>query len=218
VDGQSGLCPECWGKVSFITKPYCDITGTPLEGAYEDDAPATVLFEDDTRPAYRKSRSAFVYDEVSKSLLLRYKHADYTHLTPYFTMLLQRAAAEMLPYCDAICPVPLHPLRLVKRKYNQAALLSHRLAKEEGKRHWPDLLVRKRATPSQGKRTKIQRRENVKGAFQVNPRYKAQILGKNVLLVDDVMTTGATLEECTKVLLKAGARDVYLLTLGRVVL
>lgn len=214
VEEGQGLCPACWGKMHFITPPFCDVTGLPLDGMNETNAPVSLLF--DTPPSYRKARSCFAYDEASRGIVLRYKHADYTHLTPALSALLLRAGEDILKHTDLLIPVPLHPIRLLKRQYNQAALLAEGVSKLTRIPWEGDILRRTRQTQSQGHKKKAEREENVKKAFGLNPRFKTHILRKRVCLVDDVMTSGATVQECAQVLLKGGVKDVYVLTLARV--
>jgi ComF family protein len=158
----------------------------------------------------------FRYDDASRSLILRYKHADQTASTPPFARWMARAGAELLAEADLIVPVPLHRWRLFLRRYNQAALLANALAGLSGVHCRPDLLRRPWHTPSQGGLGRRQRRENVRGAFRLQ-RGEA-VKGKRVLLIDDVLTTGATCEECARTVLAAGAEAVDVLTLARVVL
>lgn len=122
---------------------------------------------------------------------------------------------SMLKEADFIVPVPLHFWRLVSRRYNQAALIAQSLAKETDKPVISNLLRRTRATPSQGHLK--QRFRNVRRAFVLDPKYTEDVKGKTIVLVDDVYTTGATVRECAKVLMKSGAGKVHVLTLARVV-
>lgn len=168
-------------------------------------------------PDYSRARAAFKYDEHSKSLVLRLKYHDQLQLAPVYGAWLAKAGKDLAAASDIIVPVPLHYWRFVWRRYNQSALLAQALAKNTGLAMLPDALIRTRRTPPQAGLTRTQRYDNVKGAFAANPRYVGRIKGKTVLLIDDVMTTGATLEQCTKALLKAGARSVNALTLARTV-
>jgi ComF family protein len=131
---------------------------------------------------------------------------------------MARAGSELLSDAGLIVPVPLHRWRLLARRYNQAAVLAMALGRQSGVAVQPDLLVRRRRTPAMGHLTRDERRNNVKGAFAVRAGKVPLVAGGTVLLVDDVLTTGATVGECARVLLAAGARAVDVLTLGRVVL
>jgi ComF family protein len=157
------------------------------------------------------------YDEGARPLILRFKHADRTEAAPAFARWMARSGAALLEDCDLIAPVPLHRWRLLRRRYNQAALLALELSRLADRPAVPDLLERRRNTPSQGRMSRSQRALNVRGAFAVAPRHRERVRGARVLLVDDVLTTGATLEACARALKRAGAARVEVLTLARVV-
>ena len=169
-------------------------------------------------PDFDRARALLRYDDASKSLILGFKHGDRLDRAPAFARWLERTGRPLLVETDMIVPVPLHRWRLWKRRYNQAAILAERLARLCGRPHDPLLLERKRATPSQGEMPSAKaRRRNVLGAFRVPPGKTAQVRGRNILLVDDVFTTGATLNACARALKRAGAARVDALTLARVV-
>jgi ComF family protein len=167
-------------------------------------------------PVFAAARSAMLYDDASKRLVLGFKHGDRTHPARALAAWMQRAGAAFWPGADLIVPVPLHRWRLFRRRYNQAALLARALSDLAGTPLLPDALLRLRPTPAQGHLSRKERQANVAGAFAVNPHYKAALAGKTVVLIDDVLTTGATANECSEVLLKAGAKVVNVLTLARV--
>jgi ComF family protein len=151
-------------------------------------------------------------------MILRFKHADRTDIAWTFGRIMGLAGVELLSDCDLIVPVPLHRWRLLRRGYNQSALLARALAKASGRRFAPDLLQRVRATASQQGLSGDQRRRNVGlNAFRIHPWRRAGLEGRRVLLVDDVLTTGATAGACARVLRRGGASAVDLLTLARVV-
>ena len=151
-------------------------------------------------------------------MILRFKHADRTDITRVFGRMLESAGAELLADCDLITPVPLHRWRLLQRGYNQSALLARALADDGRRSVIPDLLQRVQATASQQGLSGDQRVRSIKaGAFRVHPRHRARIAGRRVLLIDDVLTTGATVRACTRVLTEAGAAAVDVLALARVV-
>src|SRR5262249_51418597 len=157
-----------------------------------------------------------LYDEASKDLILRFKHGDRTEYAALFARWIGRAAAEVVADADAVAPVPLHPLRLLKRRYNQAAEIARPLARRAGLEYLADVLVRTRRTESQGAAgSGAGRRRNVAGAFAV-PQSRAKLVkGRRVLLIDDVLTTGATVNACARALLKAGARGVDVAVVAR---
>ena len=150
-------------------------------------------------------------------MVLAFKHGDKTHLHTTLAPLLHNLGEEFLTKDSILVPVPLHWLRLLNRRYNQAAILAIETAKLGDYICWPDVLTRTRHTPPQGHKNARDRHQNVAKAFDLNPSYTEKISGKNIVLIDDVFTTGATLEECTKVLKAAGAASVNILTIARVV-
>lgn len=208
----SGLSAEAWSKVAFLDAPVCDGCGAPFE--YDVGARCAGCL---ARPfAFQRARAACLYDEHSRELILQFKHADRTELAGLFADWIGRSAVDLLAEADAICPVPLHPFRLLRRRYNQAAEIARPLAKRADLEYLPDVLVRARRTDSQGGKSGAGRRRNVAGAFHVPPSRARRVKGRRVLLIDDVLTTGATAEACAKALLKAGARAVDLGVVSRV--
>jgi ComF family protein len=158
------------------------------------------------------------YDPGSRDSILALKRADRLDLVPQFARWLERAGASLIGESDMIVPVPLHWSRLWQRRYNQSALLAQRLAKLSGLPRRVQLLKRVTATKSQGEMPSAKaRRRNVRGAFRIDPRGKSIVNGRNVLLLDDVYTTGATVEACARELRRAGAAKVFVLTVARVV-
>ncbi len=157
-----------------------------------------------------------LYDDGSRDLVLHLKHADALAGVPVMARWLQRAGAEMLRDADFLVPVPLHWTRLFQRRYNQSAELARALSRLSRVKALPDCLIRNRRTPSQGGLSRQRRQHNVRDAFKLTARYQARISGANIVLIDDVMTTGATLEACAAALLDAGAARVDALTLARV--
>ncbi len=214
VSETGALCSSCWEGMSFIAAPHCDRCGQPFEVDPVGGGICASCIADP--PAYARARSVFRYDDASRALILRFKHGDRTGAAPHFARWMARAGGELLAGDPVLVPVPLHPWRLWRRRYNQAAMLAQAIAKQAGKPCIPDALVRVRATPSQGRLGRGQRRRNVKGAFQV--KRAGAIEGNRVILVDDVLTTGATVDECVRVLQRGGASQVDVLTLARVVL
>ncbi|MBL8837024.1 MAG: ComF family protein [Alphaproteobacteria bacterium] len=221
VDAPGRLCARCWNSLAWIAAPFCARCGTPFEFDPAAGAPARALtcapcLADP--PRYDRARAVLVYDDGAKRLVLGFKHADRLHAAPAFGQWLARAGAELLEDVDIVAPVPLHWLRLARRRYNQAALLADALVRAGGAGTViPDLLLRRRATASQGHLSRRERARNVARAFAVRPRHAARLAGSRVLLVDDVLTTGATVGECAKVLRDAGAARVDVVTLARVV-
>lgn len=210
VDRIGVLCGPCWNAISFIAPPQCAVCGRPF--AYDSGEGALCGACLRRVPDYARARAVFAYDEASKGLVLRFKHADRTHGAPAFAGWMARAGAQLLAEADAIVPVPLHWTRLFRRRFNQAALLAQELGRLSGVRVIPEGLKRIKRTPSQGHLGVAERQRNLAGAFRA-PR---RLDGRRVLLVDDVLTSGATAEACARALIKAGAGAVDVLTLARV--
>jgi ComF family protein len=216
VDSPGTLCPACWEDVEFLGPPLCARCGVPFEVDAGADALCAACAAEP--PPYLRARAVMRYDDGSKGLVLAFKHADRTEGAPAFARWLARAGAEVLADADIIVPVPLHRWRLFRRRYNQAAVLAVALARETGTPVDVLAMVRRRLTRSQGRLSREGRRRNVQGAFAVPPAAQARLEGRRVLLVDDVLTTGATAEACARALLRGGAAAVDVLTLAKVVL
>ncbi|MDG5495805.1 ComF family protein [Niveispirillum sp. BGYR6] len=208
------LCPTCWTAMHFIDAPFCACCGLPFD--YDAGAGALCGACIAAPPQFGRARAVLSYDDASRPLILGFKHGDRTDAAPGFARWMARSGATLLAECDVIAAVPLHRWRLLRRRYNQSALLALHLGRVSGKPVVPDLLIRRRATPSQGGLTAKGRARNVAGAFAAHPRHRDRISGARVLLVDDVLTTGATVGECARVLRRAGAVGVDVLTLARV--
>jgi len=209
-----GLSAEAWVKITFIDGPVCDGCGAPFEYALGPGARCVAC---EARPrAFSRARAACLYDETSRDPILQFKHADRQDLAPMFARWLSRAADQLVEEADAIAPVPLHRSRLFTRRFNQAAEIARGLARLRDRIYLPDALVRRRATESQGGKSGSGRQRNVAGAFHVPPERARHVAGRNILLVDDVLTTGATAQGCARALLAAGAARVDLAVVARV--
>lgn len=226
VSEPGALCAACWAKLRFIAQPMCRTCGWPFEvdptagdGASLAAPSADLLCGACLRepPSFDRARAVLIYDDASRGLVLGFKHADRTHAAPAYARWMARAGADLLTTADVIAPVPLHWSRLMARRYNQAALLGNALAKLAGASAVPDLLIRRRRTPSQGRLSRSERLRNVAGAFAVRRARLPLVRGRRIVLVDDVLTTGATVSACAAVLRRAGAASVEVLALARVV-
>jgi ComF family protein len=219
VAAQGTLCPTCWRGLHLLTPPFCTRCGVPfLHAGQAAGQGAAALCPTCLAhpPAFAAARAALRYDEGAKRLLLPFKHGDRTDLAGPLAAQMARAGAALLQRAEVIAPVPLHWRRLLARRYNQAALLAQRLATMSGKPCIPDLLRRVRPTPPLGERGAAERAALLDGAFMLRPAAAPRIAGRRVLLVDDVMTSGATADGCALVLLAAGAAAVEVLAAARV--
>ncbi|MFC3676378.1 double zinc ribbon domain-containing protein [Ferrovibrio xuzhouensis] len=215
VDAPGRLCAACWPRLRFVAEPCCPTCGTP----YAIPVPAGLVCGAclQEAPAYGRARAAFVYADGGRDLVLRFKRGDRTDLAPGLARLMHAAGRALLADCDLILPVPLHRGRLWRRRYNQSALLATALGRLAGRPVRLDLLERRRATPSLGRHGRIERRRILSGAIGISAAGRGDVRGRRILLVDDVLTSGATASACCRVLLRAGAAGVDVLTLARVV-
>ena len=207
------MCMECLGAVQFISEPFCDACGFPFEYDVGKNALCGACLEE--RPPFAHARAAFRYDDASRHLVIRLKYNDQIQLAKIYAAWMAASGQELLKVSYYIIPVPLHYFRFISRRFNQSALLAQALSKKSGVKFLPSAIKRTLHTKQQTGLSKNQREQNVRGAFLVVPKYKEIIKGKNILLIDDVYTTGSTIKHCTKALLRAGAAQVNVLTLAR---
>jgi ComF family protein len=216
LDGEAalsgGLSASAFAKVTFLDDPVCDGCGLAMAYEQAERCPAC-----QAKPkAFQRCRAACVYDEHSRELILKLKHADRTDLAGLFARWLSRASTDLLGEADAIVPVPVHRTRMLSRRYNQAAEIARPLARMADLAYLPDALIRKRDTDSQGGKSATGRRRNVAAAFTVPEARRHRVVGRRIVLIDDVLTTGATAEGCARALLAAGAASVTLSVVARV--
>lgn len=211
----AGVCAACWSKLSLIEPPYCARLGIPF--AY-DPGPGLLSMEAIANPpAYDRARAAVRYDDTARALVLSFKYSDRLDLAPMMGRWMARAGRELLSDADALLPVPLHWRRLWARRFNQSAALAGTISKLCGVPVMHEALMRVRATPQQVGLSKTERADNVQGAFRVPPEEKARVAGRRLVLIDDVLTSGATADTCARALLRAGAAHVDVLVFARVV-
>jgi ComF family protein len=214
VDGE-GVCAECWSKLSFIEPPYCPRLGIPF---VYDPGPELLSMEAIANPpAYQRARAAVRYDEVARTLVHSLKYQDRTDLAPAMGRWMARAGRELLASADMLIPVPLHWRRAWHRRYNQSGALARAIEKASGVKLRGDVLQRIRRTEQQVGLSRPQRASNVQGAFKVSADRQSEIAGRKVILVDDVLTSGATVDACARALLRAKAAQVDVLVFARVV-
>jgi len=211
----AGLCPACWSKLSFIAPPYCERLGIPFPF---DGGPGLLSMEAIADPpAYNRARAAVRYDDIARKLVHALKYGDRLDLAPTMGRWMANAGGQLLAEADALVPVPLHWRRLWARRFNQSALLAEVIAEASGRTVAHGALARVKATRQQVGLDKSARALNVQGAFRVPAEGKAAVVGRKLVLVDDVLTSGATIDACARVLLRAGAASVDVLVFARVV-
>jgi len=213
VEGQ-GLCPTCWSKLSFISRPYCERLGIPF---VYDPGPGILSMEAIADPpAYNRARAAVRFDGISRALVHALKYGDRLDLAPMMGRWLGHAGHELLAEADALIPVPLHWRRNWARRFNQSAMLAAAVSATSGVPVATGALKRVKATVQQVGLSRSERAANVQGAFRVPPERKAAVVGRRLILIDDVLTSGATAEGCARALLRAGAANVDVLVFARV--
>ena len=212
---DEGLCPACWSKLAFIAAPYCPRLGIPF--AYDPGPGILSMQAIADPPAYQRARAAVRYDDVAAKLVHAFKYGDRLDLAPLMGRWMTRAGTELLADADAIVPVPLHWRRLWTRRFNQSAALAATISNLSGVpvAHAP--LRRVKATQQQVGLSRKDRASNVQGAFRVDPARKAEVAGRRLIVIDDVLTSGATVDACARTLLRGGAARVDVLVFARVV-
>jgi ComF family protein len=217
--GDAGVCAACWSKLSFIAPPYCERLGIPFT---YDPGPGILSMEAIADPpAYHRARAAVRYDDIARTLVHAFKYGDRLDLAPTMGRWMATAGQPLLREADALVPVPLHWRRQWARRFNQSALLAEIIAKVgNGSSALPvtyRALKRVKATPQQVGLSQAARAQNVQGAFRVPADGKVNVAGRRLILVDDVLTSGATMDACARALLRAGAAQVDALVFARVV-
>ncbi len=213
---QTGhLCAACWRGTRFLSGGVCELCGAPLAGESEPgDRCDECLFT--SRP-WSRGRAALAYEGRARTFVLRLKHGDRLDLVPPAARWMVRAGAPIWPEAPLLVPIPIHWMRRLRRRYNQAALLAHGIARLTGAEVAPMALIRIRHTAPMQDRTRAQRAEDLADAIAPHPRQGGRMAGRSVMLVDDVMTSGATLAAAARAARAAGAADVRVLALARVV-
>ncbi len=210
------ISPAFWQELTFISAPCCDLCGLPFALDLRSDGPLHCAACMAQPFVFDRARAAVVYNDASRKLILGFKYGDRLHSITTFTPWLVRAGQTLLADSDIVIPVPLHRKRLWQRRFNQSSVLAQAVARQSGLACLPAGLIRTRHTQPQKGLSKSARQTNVASAFAVNPRHAQRIAGQRVILIDDVFTSGATLNACARVLIAAGTAQVHVLTLARV--
>lgn len=210
------LCADCFGRLHPIASPRCDACATPQTAQAYIGVDGLCPACERQHPVWAHARAAFLYDKAGRDLILHLKYADRLENARFLAKRMINAGQDILQPDVVLVPVPVHRWRLLGRRYNQAAILAHAVARRGGLRCVPDALVRKKATSRLASFSRQERKTEMVNAIALHPGRSALLAGKSVVLVDDVLTTGATATVCTQVLLDAGVASVSLLVAGRV--
>jgi len=210
-----GVCAACWSRISFIAPPYCPRLGIPF--VYDPGPELLSMQAIADPPAYQRARAAVRYGDVASTLVHALKYQDRTDLAPVMGRWMARAGHELLADADLLVPVPLHWRRAWSRRYNQSGALAAAIARHSGVGIARDTLRRVRPTPQQIGLSRAERAANVQSAFAVRPECASEVQGRHIILIDDVLTSGATVDACARALLRAKARQVDVLVFARVV-
>ena len=217
INEEQDFCSNCWTKLQLITDPKCPICSYPFDVEIKGMQPLCGKCLQ-KKPPYDKAITIFRYNPIIKKIISDFKYRDQTFLAKKLTRILLKIAKDEIGDADLVIAVPLHPIRLRKRKFNQAALLGKFLSKNiPQSKFYPDFLLKVKQTKSQAELGMKEREKNLKRVFLVNKKYRDLVTNKNVLLVDDVITTGATLESCAKELRRRGAKKITVLTIAKTV-
>lgn len=215
VSDPAALCPKCWSQLSFIARPYCERLGIPF--VYDPGPGILSMQAIADPPAYHRARAAVRYDDVARDLVHAFKYGDRLDLAPTLGRWMANAGRELREGADALVPVPLHWRRLWARRFNQSAALAQVIGAEWRVPVLHGGLKRIKATAQQVGLSKTERAHNVQGAFRVVRELASEIRGRKLVLIDDVLTSGATTDACARALLRAGAARVDVLVFARVV-
>lgn len=214
VQAHGHLCAGCWRGLGFIEQPFCERLGIPF--AIDPGVPTLSLRAQVEPPDYDHARAAVLFNDISRALIHGLKYRDRHDVALMMARLMARAGGELLADASIIAPVPLHRARQWRRRFNQSALLARLIARQTGLAAEPGLMQRTRPTRQQVGLSADQRRRNVAGAFAVSPAHAGRVSGAHIVLIDDVLTTGATAEGCARALRRAGARRIDVLVFARV--
>jgi ComF family protein len=214
ISDAHSLCTACWTKLNFIEAPLCDRLGIPFPYDQGEGAVSAAAIADP--PEWDRARAAVVFDDLSRQLIHALKYHDRHEAGSVMARLMTRAGSDLIAHADALVPIPLYRWRLWQRRYNQSVLLARHIGAISGRPVRPNLLSRIRPTRRQAGLDPETRRRNVKNAFRVPDAALAEIVGRAIVIIDDVLTTGATAAAATRALKAAGAARVDVLSFALV--
>lgn len=213
VNSDLVFCSDCWKKLQFITKPTCQICGTPIQFSVSNDIIcAKCLLK---KPCYDKAISCFVYNKTISKAIFEFKFYQKTFLSDFFAKFIINSIYDILNEVDYIVPVPVSLKRLRWRGFNQALLLARSIGKSTNKEVLPDLIIKIKHTQAQVKLKNKERIKNLDSAFDINRKYLNKIVDKNILIIDDVITTGTTVNECSKIIKKFKTNKIFVASIAK---
>lgn len=215
VDSDLVFCLNCWKKLQFITKPTCSICGTPLQFKISDDNDIVCTNCLLKKPYYDKAVSCFIYNKTISKAIFEFKFYKKMFLSKFFAKFIYRVAAQYLDQVDYIVPVPMSLKRLRWRGFNQALLLAKNLGTLSNKEIIRDLIIKTKHTKAQAKLKNKDRIKNLKSVFVINEKYLEKIKDKNIAIIDDVITTGTTINECSKVLKRYDVSKIFVFSIAK---
>jgi ComF family protein len=211
----ASLCPACWSDMPFISRPFCERLGSPFAVDIGGTLLSPAAIADP--PVFARARAVALHRGAAQEMVHKLKYGDRQELALAMARLMASAGAELIKEADVLVPVPMHWTRLLHRRFNQAAVLARVLAAQVNLPLESEVLMRRKRTPTQVRLTKTERQQNLQGAFAVRAEARLLVSGRRVLLIDDVMTTGSTANAAARILLRAGATNVDVLSFTRVV-
>ena len=213
IDNTECLCANCFSKIIFLTDPHCKICGEMFPYKVEEEMMCASCIKE--APFYDQARYLFAYTPESKNIIFKIKYHNQVHLAKFCARLLSAKFISFIERADFIIPVPMHFFKLILRGFNQSMVLVKYLAKFSQKDYIKYLLVKSKYTKSQSLLTRKARLTNLKNTIKIKEKYKEMIKDKTILLIDDVITTGSTINECARILKKAGAKEVLVLAIAK---
>lgn len=213
VDSDFVFCLDCWKKLQFIKKPMCNICGDAFQFSIDDKAICAKCLS--TKPYYDKALCCFIYNKTISRAILEFKFYHKTFLSKFFAKFLIVTIKEIINDVDYIIPIPMSLQRLRWRGFNQSLLLVKQIAKLTNKQIIADLIIKIKHTEAQSKLNHKERKQNLNSAFKTNKKYLEVIKNKNILIIDDVITTGTTVNNCSKVLKKAHVNKVFVASIAK---
>ncbi|QEK38928.1 ComF family protein [Candidatus Nesciobacter abundans] len=210
---EDGLCNSCWKEITFIHNPSCIRCSNPFPHEISEFALCASCINKEFN--LDKIKSAMKYDSFSKKIIMLYKNHNATYMAKFFAKILVSCGKPLLDRTDIIVTVPIHFWKMVWRGYNQTSLIAKHVSDISNKTFLKTGILKTKFTQSQSNYNQLQRQKNIKDTFEVNGIHKQEIKGKNILIIDDMITTGATMEECARILKLSGAKKIFGLTIAK---